>query len=168
MRYKYMSLVAIAFLQLVSVATFAQTAGSQTTAVESKIDLNTASEKQLDKLPGVGPATAKKIIAKRPYSSVGDLSRAGVSKHQIEQITPLVTVSAPATASRAERQVPNSSPPAGGTEAAAQPAAPGMVWVNMATKVYHRQGDPWYGKTKHGKYMTEADAIKAGYKAAKK
>jgi hypothetical protein len=43
-----------------------------------------------------------------------------------------------------------------------------MVWVNTATKIYHREGDPWYGKTKHGKYMTEADAIKAGYRASKK
>ena len=37
-----------------------------------------------------------------------------------------------------------------------------MVWVNPETKVFHRQGDKWYGKTKNGKYMTEADAVKAG------
>jgi hypothetical protein len=29
-------------------------------------------------------------------------------------------------------------------------------------------GSRWYGKTKHGKYMTEADAIKAGYRPASK
>jgi hypothetical protein len=43
----------------------------------------------------------------------------------------------------------------------------GMVWVNPKTKIYHREGDRWYGKSKGGKYMTEADAIKAGYRAAK-
>src|SRR5579859_336231 len=43
----------------------------------------------------------------------------------------------------------------------------GMVWVNTASGIYHKPGTRWYGKTKKGKYMLEADAIKAGYKAAK-
>jgi hypothetical protein len=43
-----------------------------------------------------------------------------------------------------------------------------MVWVNTETKVYHREGDRWYGKTKHGSYMAESDAIHAGYRAAKR
>ncbi|MBS1873825.1 MAG: signal protein [Acidobacteria bacterium] len=41
----------------------------------------------------------------------------------------------------------------------------GMVWVNLNTKVYHKDGR-YYGTTKSGKFMTEADAQKAGYKAA--
>jgi hypothetical protein len=42
-----------------------------------------------------------------------------------------------------------------------------MVWVNTSSKIYHYEGDRWYGKTKEGKFMTEADAIKAGYRASK-
>jgi hypothetical protein len=39
------------------------------------------------------------------------------------------------------------------------------VWVNLDSGVYHK-GGRWYGKTKNGKFMSEADAKKAGYKAA--
>ena len=41
----------------------------------------------------------------------------------------------------------------------------GMVWVNTSTKVYHKDGQ-FYGKTKKGKFMTEDDAKKAGFRAA--
>lgn len=44
--------------------------------------------------------------------------------------------------------------------------AKGMVWVNTGTKVYHKEGQ-FYGTTKQGKFMTEADAQKAGFRAAK-
>ncbi len=44
--------------------------------------------------------------------------------------------------------------------------AKGMVWVNLNTKVYHKD-DAMYGKTKHGQFMTEADAQKAGARLAK-
>src|SRR5579864_6607088 len=43
--------------------------------------------------------------------------------------------------------------------------AKGLVWVNTSSKVYHKDGQ-FYGKTKRGKFMTEADAQKAGYRAA--
>ena len=42
-----------------------------------------------------------------------------------------------------------------------------QVWVNTATHVYYKEGSKWYGKTKHGKQMTEQDAIKGGDRPAK-
>jgi DNA uptake protein ComE-like DNA-binding protein len=174
------------------------------------VDLNTASEKDLEDLPGVGPATAKKIVSGRPYSSPSDLSKAGVSAATIKKITPLVTVGnappaaattqpASSTSKRksssaaASDAVPPANPPASSaTPAAAPPPAPaasappaaapaaaksapqaqpspgsGMVWVNLDSGVYHKEGTRYYGKTKNGKYMSEADALKAGYRAAK-
>ena len=42
----------------------------------------------------------------------------------------------------------------------------GLVWVNTDSGIYHKDGQ-FYGKTKQGQFMTEADANKAGYRAAK-
>jgi hypothetical protein len=58
------------------------------------------------------------------------------------------------------------------TEQATRAEAPGgghgQVWVNTEAGVYHREGSPFYGTTAKGKYMTEQDAIQAGYKPAPK
>ena len=43
----------------------------------------------------------------------------------------------------------------------------GQVWVNTETHVFHKEGTKWYGKTKQGKYMSEAEAVKEGDNAAK-
>lgn len=42
----------------------------------------------------------------------------------------------------------------------------GKVWVNTDSGVYHKNGQ-YYGATKQGKFMSEQDAVKAGYRQAK-
>ncbi len=65
---------------------------------------------------------------------------------------------------------PSAAPVIGGT-ATATPApggGHGLVWVNTETHVYHKEGSRFYGTTKKGKYVSEADAIKEGDRAAAK
>ena len=74
---------------------------------------------------------------------------------------------------QAESQPPPTSVSTGGsTEQVTRPQASGgghgQVWVNTELGVYHREGSPFYGTTAKGKYMTQQDAIQAGYKPAPK
>jgi DNA uptake protein ComE-like DNA-binding protein len=150
-----------------------------------KVDVNNATEKQLMTLPGIDAARARRIIAARPYSTVEDLTRTGLPAAVIARLAPFATAGPkvpPATtpaampvagagvpASQGPPLPPASSAPPAPTLAApaGTPPAPGMVWANPDSKIYYFPGNRWYGKTRHGQYMTEADAIKAGYRAAR-
>ena len=97
-------------------------------AAAALVDINTASEKELEAIKGVGPATAKKIIAGRPYKSVDELSKAGLNAKAIEGIKPYVAVGK-AQAAPAKPVVPaaaaktETTKPAKEAKTAAKPAA---------------------------------------------
>src|SRR5512141_1097649 len=89
-------------------------------AAGALVDINTADQKTLESLPGVGPATAKELVKGRPYKSVDDLANVkGLGKSKLEKIKPLVTVGGKPAA-----QAPAAAAPAAGTAApAASPKA---------------------------------------------
>lgn len=63
---------------------------------QGEIDINSADEKELQLLSGIGPTLARRIVEGRPYHSVEDLARVkGISKQLLEQLRPFLTTGAP-------------------------------------------------------------------------
>lgn len=71
------------------------------------------------------------------------------------------------SAATAEASQPGASAAHSSEASSRQPSGSDMVWVNTSSKVFHVKGDRYYGKTKSGKYMTEAEAVKEGYHEAR-
>jgi hypothetical protein len=119
--------------------------------------------------PATAPAGTTGLCNDGSYSSAATKKGACSSHQGVKEwygtapSAATVPVAAPATAATpAPANTMTRSAPAA---AAASGGGPGMVWVNTNSKVYHCPSDKWYGKTKSGAYMSEADAIAKGNKA---
>jgi hypothetical protein len=56
-----------------------------------RVNVNTASQAELEALPGIGPVIARRIVEGRPYRSVGELERVkGIGRKRLEEIRPPV------------------------------------------------------------------------------
>jgi DNA uptake protein ComE-like DNA-binding protein len=136
-----------------------------TRSTHSRVDVNHASEQELEELPGIGKTYAKKIIAGRPYKTEADLLRADIPQSTIDKLRHSIRFGAirmekiPEKEPRIDSKRTNTSSKEDTVRVAPQK---GMVWVNTETKVYHLEGDRWYGNTEKGQFMTEKDAIKYG------
>ena len=70
------------------------------------------------------------------------------------------TTQVPPQASIPQRQASNTTGVS--NTATGKVGAPGQVWVNNTSKVYHCPGDRYYGKTKSGEFMSQSAAQAAG------
>ncbi|MCB9750321.1 MAG: helix-hairpin-helix domain-containing protein [Myxococcales bacterium] len=70
-------------------------------ALEGTININTATQEQLELLPGVGPSTAMKILAyreKHPFKEVSHILRIkGIGRKTFEKLKPYLAVKGPTT-----------------------------------------------------------------------
>ncbi len=138
-------------------------------AQKALIDLNNASEKELESIKGVGPATAKKIIDGRPFKSVDDLTKAGIPAKTVEGIKPFVTVgpakaaapAAPAKAPAKEEKAKAPAAPAKEPAAKAAPAATTPAPSAPAAKASAKAAAPAAAKLAPGQKVNLNTATKA-------
>jgi len=59
----------------------------------SKININTASQSEIETLPGIGPSRAQGIIDDRPYNSIEDIQKVpGIGEVTFQKLKDLITV----------------------------------------------------------------------------
>ena len=131
----------------------------------------TASAAETAASPSAAASPAASPKAKRAHRQAVAATTASPSASASPAKFNLGDMFKPKTSTAAASPAAAAPAPAKGTSAKAATKAPapggghGLVWVNTETHVYHKEGSRFYGTTKNGKYMTEAEAIKAGNKA---
>jgi outer membrane biosynthesis protein TonB len=123
--------------------------------------------------PAASPSPAKHRAHKKTEATASPAQAASPSTAESPAASP--SPKKPRSHKKAEATAAASpAPTTRTTTAATTKATPapggghGLVWVNTDSHIYHKEGSRFYGKTKNGKYMSEADAIKEGNRAGAK
>jgi Protein of unknown function (DUF3761) len=126
---------------------------------------------------GTYSTAASKSGACRGHQGVKEWYAAAPTGKPASAATPQPASPAAAKIAAASTPAPTPAPapaPKASTAAKTSPSAkaaamtqaagggPGLVWVNTSSNVYHCYGSDYYGKTKAGSYMSEADAKAKG------
>jgi hypothetical protein len=103
--------------------------------------------------------------ASRPMAAPGTAGIPGAPAAQVGAATSAATapppMAAPMAAPAPAMAAPAAAAPVAATAAAAG-GGPDKVWVNTKSNIYHCPGTKYYGKTRAGEYMSEADAKAKG------
>jgi hypothetical protein len=108
------------------------------------------------------PAGATAVCKDGTYYTGTSHSGACSHHHGVQQWLANGAGGSAAPSAPTQTAAPRSEPTAAPMTSERMGGGPGQVWVNTRSHVYHCPGDVWYGKTKSGKYMSEADAKAAG------
>jgi membrane protein involved in colicin uptake len=117
--------------------------------------------------PATSPAAAPKAKGSRKKAETGTSASPSPAKFSLSDMFKPKSSAAASPASVSGAAAKNTSAAAAAT-APAPGGGHGLVWVNTDSRVYHREGSRFYGTTKKGKYMSEAEAVKEGNRAAGK
>lgn len=122
-----------------------------------RIDPNTASAEELDRLPGVGPAVADRIVEERarggPFRSAADLARVpGIGPKAVERIAPYLSLP-PTAPPQAGSPLPRT-----GATAEDRGGAPPIIDLNRASAA-ELEALPGIGPALAGRIVAYRDSV---------
>lgn len=149
----------------------------KSSSTAGKVNVNTADLTTLETLPGVGAATAQRIVDGRPYNNATDLERVkGLSKSKVDAMKDQITFGSSASTSKSNKSKSSSAanqsdennlPPTGSSSGKLAPGE--KVNINTANAA---ELDKLYGigeskaqaiieyRNAHGKFQSPEDLMK--------
>ena len=90
----------VAWLELSSTGVAAGEADGPSKSVAQRIDINTASVRELERLPGMGPEVVERILQNRPYRKLDELiTKKVLGRKQFARIKDRIRVGSPSNRS---------------------------------------------------------------------